>query len=155
MRAIRFRGKDALTGEWIEGYFAIHHIARMDNHDKLLGHDETPCIFNDEPGQKSKGCYWHQVKPETVGQFTGLTDMMGRKVYEGDIVVIDGEPADRRIVVYYEEAFNLGTQKECDYLSRGEHPYLNDYAHMTALREWSDSGLVRVIGNIHDNPEMI
>ena len=47
-REIRFRGKDIKTGEWIEGFYAMHHVPETDNHDKVTGFKEIPCIFNDE-----------------------------------------------------------------------------------------------------------
>ena len=95
------------------------------------------------------------VIPETIGQYTGLNDIYGKEVYEGDIVIMDDEPNNRRIVVFYEEAFNIATAEEYDSLQKGAHPYLNDYAHMTCLNEWSNTGLIRVIGNIHDEPELL
>ena len=92
---------------------------------------------------------------ETIGQYTGLNDIFEKEVYEGDIVIMDGKPNDRRVIVYYEEAFNIATVSEYETLQKGSHPYLNDYAHMTCLNEWSNTGLVRVIGNIHDEPELL
>lgn len=68
-REIRFRGKDIKTGEWIEGFYAPLHIAMTDNHDEVTGFKEIPSIFNDEPGERSKGGYWHTVDPNTVGQY--------------------------------------------------------------------------------------
>jgi uncharacterized phage protein (TIGR01671 family) len=97
-----------------------------------------------------------EVWNETIGQFTGLTDELDREVYEGDIIKLDGSPEmGVRVVVFYEESFNIATRKEYDYLQQGSHPYLNDYAHMDCLNTWSNSGLVRVVGNIYDNPELL
>ena len=97
-----------------------------------------------------------EVWNETIGQYTGLTDELDREVYEGDIIKLDGSPEmGVRVVVFYEESFNIATRKEYDYLQQGSHPYLNDYAHMDCLNTWSNSGLVRVVGNIYDNPELL
>ena len=97
-----------------------------------------------------------EVWNETIGQYTGLTDEFDHEVYDGDIIKLDGSPEmGVRVVVFYEESFNIATRKEYDYLQQGSHPYFNDYAHMDCLNTWSNSGLVRVVGNIYDNPELL
>lgn len=136
MRQIKFRAQDIASNKWLYG--------------DLRHHKDDVCIF--EQG----GMNGEQVKRETVGQFTGLTDEFDREVYEDDIIMLDGSPEmGARVVVFYEESFNIATRKEYDYLQQGAHPYLNDYAHMDCLNTWSNSGLVRVVGNIYDNPELL
>ena len=57
-----------------------------------------------------------EVWNETIGQYTGLTDELDREVYEGDIIKLDGSPEmGVRVVVFYEESFNIATRKEYDY----------------------------------------
>lgn len=137
MRQIKFRGKSLRDGEWFYGNL-------FDRDTKGNTHITT----------LERGCL--VIDPETVGQFTGLTDEFNREVYEGDIIMLDGSPEmSARVVVFYEESFNIATRKEYDYLQQGAHPYLNDYAHMDCLNTWSNSGLVRVVGNIYDNPELL
>lgn len=136
MRQIKFRAQEIASNKWLYG--------------DLRHHKDDVCIFEQE-GMKGE-----QVKCETIGQFTGLTDELDREVYEGDIIMLDGSPEmGVRVVVFYEESFNIATRKEYDYLQQGSHPYLNDYAHMDCLNTWSNSGLVRVVGNIYDNPELL
>lgn len=132
MRQIKFRAQDIASNKWLYG--------------DLRHHKDDVCIF-EQGGNKGE-----QVKRDTICQFTGLIDMYGEEVYEGDIVIMEGEPENKRIVVYYEEAFNIATEAEYENLQRGAHPYFNDYAHMNCLNTWSNTGLVRVIGNIHDDP---
>ena len=136
MREIKFRAQD-YSCKWQYGF-----VAKV---------NESPVIIPIKQ-EDSVAVY---VISDTIGQYTGLNDIFENEVYEGDIVIIDGEPNDRRVVVYYEEAFNIANAKEYEYLQKGAHPYLNDYAHMTCLNEWSNTGLVRVIGNIHDDPELL
>ena len=140
MRKIKFRAKDN-NNQWQYGFVA-------------KGATNTVILPLNPDGSVAIGINYN-VKPETVCQYTGLDDIYRKEVYEGDIVVLDGTPENRRIVVYYEEAFNIATFEEYDYLCKGSHPYLNDYAHMTCLNEWSNTGCVRVIGNIYDDPDLI
>ena len=136
MRQIKFRAQEIASNKWLYG--------------DLRHHKDDVCIF-EQGGMKGE-----QVKRDTIGQFTGLTDEFDREVYEGDIIMLDGSPEmGARVVVFYEESFNIATRKEYDCLLQGAHPYLNDYAHMDCLNTWSNSGLVRVVGNIYDNPELL
>ena len=66
-REILFRGKQLNTGEWFFGNL-------FDKDTKGRTHIGTTV----------RGCF--NIDPETVGQFTGITDMHGRKVFEGDIL---------------------------------------------------------------------
>ena len=94
------------------------------------------------------------INPDTLGEFTGLVGIYERKVFEWDIVRLSGFPDKPLIVVYYEQMFCLATQQQLDYLIKGSHPFMNDYAHLPALAEWSNTGLVEVIGNIFEHPRM-
>lgn len=141
MRQIKFRAQD-FTGTWQYGFI-------------VKGNEQSVIIPVHKDGTVAMGINIY-VQPETVGQFTGLTDEFEREVYEGDIIMLDGSPEmGARVVVFYEESFNIATRKEYDYLRQGAHPYLDDYAHMDCLNTWSNSGLVRVVGNIYDNPELL
>ena len=126
MREILFRGKWKNSGEWVYG--------NLFNPDKV----DTPtqiCIGT----YIARTCY--EIDPETVGQFTGLTDKNGRKIFEGDIV----ERGGRIWLVEYSNKY--GQFMITTYTEKGI--------------SWSRSfdlippDWCEVIGNIYDNPELL
>lgn len=141
MRTIKFRGKNEKTGEWEIGFFAYLHISdTADSGQITRGFQSIPSIFNDGEGHRENS-YWKTVDQKTVGQFTGLLDRNGKEIYEGDIVkarVTDGRfranPKYENLKVYYDE-------------NRGRFS-VNWFVPFVGDR-------FEVIGNIHDNPELL
>ena len=128
MREILFRGKRICDDEWIEGFFGRYHN----------GESDVACISIRSNGFFGLSSY--EVDPETVGQYTGLTDKNGNKIFEGDIVQNISE-RKKGIVQWFEEhaAFLIYCQSE----NTLYWLYDNDFSNL------------EVIGNIHDNPELI
>lgn len=119
-REIIFRGKRVDNGEWCYGDL-IHN-----------GFDGTSRTL--QTGIAAHGCYPIEVIPETVGQFTGRTDVNGVKIWEGDLI-LHGE--SKRIIEYRSTNFcaTRPSGKESILLSFSTNP--------------------KVIGNRFDNPELI
>ena len=131
MREILFRGKRTDNGKWECGdllspneFNAIPHIVYIDylNEYGDIGEISTPVI------------------PETVGQYTGLTDKNGRKIFEGDIV----KWTDSLYKVVFERRF--GTAYFGIKISDYETWY---FCNSCA------ANLMEIAGNVYDNPELL
>lgn len=116
-REILFRAKRKYNGEWIYG--DLQHNGK--NIPKWVEGEE--------------------IIPETVGQFTGLTDKNGKKIFEGDIVKVKTEYVDETVyfVAYRDCGFKLIYRPS------------NGVVNLTNNK----SRYIEVIGNIHDNPELM
>lgn len=131
MREILFRGKRKDNGEWVEGDFCrpCNIVFEAIGYDEVLGQKDVP-VIND-----------YAVLPETVGQYTGLADKNGRKIFEGDILsYIDNDDDVQYISIVFEE---------CAFLIEDSGITESDL-----LTSYVCLGLT-VAGNIHDNPKLL
>ena len=155
MREILFRGKRTNDYEWIEGSLCTTIPSDEDFY--------TISYFDFE------GYYIEEkVIPETVGQYTGLTDKNGKKIFEGDII----RYSDSGEYEMYLESLecpeeydginfeNMWTINEVVYGIAINYPAFDLNRHdweVNGLSNLSESGcyFYEVIGNIHDNPELL
>ncbi|EAD8859513.1 hypothetical protein AK904_02660 [Listeria monocytogenes] len=144
MRAIEFRGKRIDNGEWVYGNL-------------MQFEDSATFIFADERKGASTLTYahfiinnMHAIDEKTRGQYTGLKDKNGKKIFEGDIVAIssDGVHEFNSLVEYFSEdgysAFDIKVPSTC-------------YFDSNVFSEVLMSGFyeIEVIGNIHENLELL
>ena len=159
MREILFRAKTKDTKCWIEGYYAIES-----NHACFANElKHTHFIFKDEfMDWGIGGLVQYEVIPETVGQYTGLTDKNGKKIFEGDIAKLysnDYIPTEYIGEVMIKDGL-AGIEYTPDCLrGKGFDPYFHHFGYVGEWRDMGASGKVtysyEIIGNIHDNPELL
>jgi uncharacterized phage protein (TIGR01671 family) len=149
MREILFKGKSIKTGEWVEGYYGQFHNR------PILDRPNTHQIFEpmEDAGRLGSmiGGIWHIVDPETVGQFIGLLDKNGKKIFEGDIIHWYDHVSDcvhTALIGYDAPEFVYTASYE--YQSGWMGSSICDLFYAIGLE-----GYIEVIGNIHDNPELM
>ena len=87
MREILFRGKTKENGEWVQGYF-VYSKSDFDS-EELREADIIP--HNTDRVYKGEYNVVYPCIPETVGQYTGLTDKNGKKIFENGYIIIDNK----------------------------------------------------------------
>lgn len=125
MREIKFRGKGGITDSWLIG--------------SLVTWKDGAMIYG---GFLNEGV----VRPETVGQYTGLKDKNGKEIYEGDIIGCHNP--DIKHLIFYNE-------KQGRFMAALNGDIENDFVGVCGLDDSRWNASKEVIGNIHDNPELI
>lgn len=124
MREILFRGKN-LLGKWITGDLL-----------QYLGCGKKHIV------QQYKGAGGQEVDPSTVGEYTGLKDENGKRIFEGDIVITKHNGQHNAYSIIYAEEF-------ATFIGRDKDNF--NFTTLSCL----DSSQLEVIANIHDNPELL
>lgn len=129
-----WRGKRFDNGEWINGYYVEFEI----------GKKPIPCIIpfsqlcNVFP---DKGVY--QVDPSTLGRCSEVPDKNGKLIFEGDIVTVIQSKNKAMATIYYENGAFIVT------------PVSGNIYERTLWDYWYNDWAIEIIGNIHDNPELL
>ena len=134
MRQIKFRAQDIASNKWLYG--------------DLRHHKDDVCIF-EQGGNKGE-----QVKRDTIGQFVGLKDKNGKEIYEGDIL---RSPSGNIVAVefgYKEHIVKHGRPQITDsfacygWIAKNVKNGITDFFD-------NEFAAGEVIGNIHDDPQLI
>lgn len=180
MREILFRGftpdengKDRafVNGEWIKGQWVQGSYLELNK--------TTYCIKEDyerDPGNTERYIVFDQmtdwglpnrhlkadVLPETVGQYTGLTDKNGKRIFEGDYWIDKDNEYDIMVVEYRDGQFCFVAYGYCGaFMPYGYDETGGSFGEYDCISfaEYLDDEIgiieVEVIGNIHDNPELL
>lgn len=126
MRTIKFRAKN-LDGEWVYGFYV------EEERQTINGFEKKHFIVNDGHDY---------VKPETVSQFTGLYDKDGKEIYEGDILQLKYSDGS-----YHSSSVYYAQQKG--------YWAVDVSINERIILGYIDRTRLVVIGNIHDNPELL
>ena len=130
MREILFRGKRVDNGEWVYGaYYKQEYVYG----DEKVAH----CIITTKDVLSNDlWLDYEEVIPETVGQYIGLTDKNGKKIFEGDIV-------------------NCYGGEQCQGYWEYDENVIANFDDYIAIMTIAESEYIEVIGNIHDNTELL
>ena len=123
---IKFRAKDIASNKWLFG--DIRH------------HENDVCIF-EQGGNRGE-----QVKPETIGQYTGLVDWNGREIYEGDFILHEDSTWGGVVQWHHNGYFFINDSYE---------KKLQRCDSYRPLGEMLDVRTFIVVGNIYDNKELL
>ena len=126
-REILFRGWNKKNKRWLNGYYfayrGYHFISPDDKVNPLDTYED------------------YVIDADTVGQYTGLKDAKGKRIFEGDIIESNGS----RYVIQYdeEEAKFVAAHEKLSFLMYGIN------------QQWINKWKKVIIGNIHENPELM
>lgn len=126
---ILFRGKIEGTNEWVYGFYQKHS----------RDIDTNICYIYD-----GAGVHFHVI-PSTLGQYTGLTDRNGVRIFEGDIIDYKNPDGIDTYIVTWDNEYSRFAAAAIWF---GETKIISDFVFYSPSK-------CTVIGNIHDNPELL
>lgn len=151
MREVLFRGKRAGNGEWVEGQLLYFRSS--------VGENELALIVESCEWDNSNGwfnlCERAKVIPASVSEFTGLTDKNGKKIFEGDIFRIEDDMVG--VVIYENGCFRMKVYGLCGAFTESGYDECGggwDVVECESI-DWLYIHDMEIIGNIHDNPELL
>ena len=134
-REILYRGKRTDNGEWVEGWVTSQFKKHTEG--ELLTRIQSN-VF---------GVGEHLVDTETVGEYTGLTDKNGKKIFEGDIIICKKEICGN----FIDSCVEIGFVE----MKHGAFGLHRKQGYYRPFKDWLEDYEYEIIGNIHDNPELL
>ncbi len=130
-REILYRGKAVGSGAWVKGVPCGNIMIRS---------FYFPRLGDEDPSSEIPLLSLIGIDPKAIGEYTGLTDKNGVKIFEGDILRNNG--GEKFVVAYSEKWVRFVAQEVENGL-------------MFEWSMWDANKVTEVIGNIHDNPELL
>lgn len=158
MRTIKFRGKEKIGGVWLFGSYIYTDDDKNNPFQTKPPKEKHQIMFYESSDWNMGGWNYAEVRKETIGQYTGLKDKNGKEIYEGDILRGDKYPFNcDGVDNYFAEivwsddvcGFYRITIKKPNSTVRGV-----SHGNWEQLDE-DDIKSFEIIGNIHDNPELL
>lgn len=147
-REILFRGKRLDNGEWVYGYYCK---------------TEFRSTIIPSMGIDRNGIMHIEVDPDTIGQFIGMTDKMGKRIFDGDILMVKNEDvfAEAFVVRYGHCGGIQNVDHEVGYVGFYVEPVgigaavLLEFGIRTDILYWMNEYEMEVVGNAFENPELL
>jgi len=139
MREILFRGKSIKTKEWVYGYYAYIEVRHYIISATLEWNED---LQMEQPK-------YTEIELKTFGQYTGLEDKSGQKIFEGDVLSVDCYSYYEFTDYYFGEVIMGGL------IGLGVYNSKNDKIYDLYECQGEYTTIYEVIGNIHDNPELL
>ena len=164
MREIQFRAKRCDNGDWAYSKTIATNTPLDGGDDRwFIGAGQPADQYINENGnmvavETTGECLFYAIDPETVGQYTGLTDKNGKRVFEGDIIkwrwwhdVYMGRDIEHLWRVDWDS--ESGLIAFVDSPTTGANLSIHNHAGDRIMD--GKIGRFEVVGNIHDNPELL
>lgn len=139
MRTIEFRAKKVRNGEWVAGSLVTETYNRSDGKQFEVSFIVNGLPSAVESNDMRLAKMW-RVNPETIGQYTSLRDKFGTPIFEGDILKVGDEIKALLEVRFVRGVFAFLWYGNLD----------DEFPCNAPTQEWAE-----VVGNIHDNPELV
>lgn len=169
MREILFRGKCKETKVWYTGYYINLHRTTYcfkEDYDNDKNNDIHQIVFEQMTDWGLPNRHLRvDIIPETVGQYTGSTDKNGTKIFEGDIVEFyffdKGHKNKKTMLIEWRDSGFCMRELFRDYRLADDFTIIDEkiFTYRNDVRNGvyitNNVYFVEVIGNIHDNPELL